>query len=622
MAMAAGAVAGLLDALTSPPPPTGALSAAFWTASVGALLGLAGFLPVAVVLALLRRPRSAAGAPAVAGALLLATPACVAVGRHLFRRLPWSGGDWVLAAAAVFALLALVAVAAIAAARVPAARGESIARGFARAFVPALLLALPSGGRLAASLRPGEPPRGEPGGANLLLLTVDTLRPDALGCTGSPFARTPWLDRIARTSVTFSDCVAASPWTLPSLGTVLTGSYPGDHRVLEALSGISPDVTTLAEVARRGGRRTAAFVSNPWLATGGLARGFETFDVAERLDWIPAVRQTRINAVVTKTVLRLGRLDAADRIVAGGISWIRRGRGSWFLWLHLFDPHLPNRNAPPYDRLFGPPPVHARYEQEVEDIRAGRFGGGEEGRAEIERLYHGEVAFTDRAVGRLWRALDESGELGRTAVVFAADHGEELWDHGGYGHGHEMFDEVVRVPFFVRPAGGDPGRVVGELTALVDLAPTALDVAGIAVPEGAFRGTDRLAAGAPARTATYGEATLYGGEQKYLRTPRWMLVLRLPEGDAGPPDERSAPDEPPSGGKEAGATLHLFDLWHDPGERTDLAGAEPARTDSLRAVLEAWRAAVGSAGAMAARNLPDDVDPATRAQLEALGYLQ
>jgi arylsulfatase A-like enzyme len=383
----------------------------------------------------------------------------------------------------------------------------------------------------------------------------------------------------------------------------------------------------MAEVARREGRRTAAFVSNPWLAPGGLARGFGKFDVAQQLECLPAARSARLRTSLTNTALRLGRLDAADRVVPRGIRWIRGGSGAWFLWLHAFDPHLPNRNVRPYDRLFGPPPRYARYEQEVEDIRAGRTEGGAEGRREIESLYHGEVAFTDRAVGTLVRFLERSGELGRTAVVVSADHGEEFWDHGGYGHGHEMFDEVVRVPLLVRPPGGADGRVDGALVALADVAPTALAAAEIPVPEGAFRGADRLAPDAAARAATYGEATLYGAEKKFLRTPRWMLVLRLPEA-APPTDAEGQTGEAPVAGAPAGtpaaapAPLQLFDLLHDPGETTDLAGADPARTDSLRAVLEAWRAEVGSAGAMAARRLPEGIDAATREQLKALGYLQ
>jgi arylsulfatase A-like enzyme len=235
----------------------------------------------------------------------------------------------------------------------------------------------------------------------------------------------------------------------------------------------------------------------------------------------------------------------------------------------------------------------------VEAIRAGDYPGGDEGRREIAALYAGEVAYTDRAIGRLLRGLEASGELARSAVVLTADHGEELWDHGGYGHGHAMFDEVVRVPLAVRPPGGTAGAVRAPLARLVDVAPTALAAAAIdCAPARPFTGVD-LARGEPA-ASTYGEAVLYGPEQKYVRTNRWKLIL-----DPGAPDVRKA---------------RLFDLEADPAEQQDLAHARSAEVDTLLALLEEWRERVGSATA-GAPHLPENVDPAIRAQLRSLGYL-
>jgi len=612
LGLLAGGAAGLLDAVVSVAggraTPGGALF--LQSVSLGALLGLAGLLLPAVVLTVLGRPRRAASRLGVALALLVLSPAVLLVGRKLYQAVPWGVGDGVLAVVSALALLALAALAASLAAALSPRAETSAVRFLARAFVPALLMGIPAAARILPALGPPTAlAAGEPGATNLLLLTIDTLRPDRLGCTGSPVARTPWIDRLARRSVLFSECMAPSPWTLPSLGTVQTGSYPGEHRVLEELSGLSRSVSTIAEVCKANGRRTAAFVSNPWLSTGSLGRGFDTFDVAERLECLSAVRGTRLATALTKVVLRSRALDAGDKVSARGISWIRRGKGAWFLWLHYFDPHLPNWPHPPYDRLFGPPPVYARYSLTVEDIREGRYEGGAAGRDEIERLYDGEVAISDGAIGAVWRSLEESGALARTAVVFTADHGEELWDHSGYGHGHAMFDEVVRVPWTVRPPGGTAGRVDGDLAALVDLAPTALAAAGVAAPEGAFRGGNRLADDGPVRTATYGEAVLYGREQKFLRAGPWKLVWIPPT-----PSDSASAEEPPR--------IRLYDLVRDPAERHDLAPERPALADSLLAELRVWRDAVGSAGAMAARDLPEGLDPATRDQLRALGYVQ
>jgi len=119
----------------------------------------------------------------------------------------------------------------------------------------------------------------------------------------------------------------------------------------------------------------------------------------------------------------------------------------------------------------------------MDRIRKGQLPGGVETLGELVRLYQGEVAYTDEALGRVWDALEEQGLLDATLIVLVGDHGEEFWDHDGFGHGHAMYDEVIRVPLLVRLPGAESGMVMRDLTRLVDLAPTALAAAGIALPE-------------------------------------------------------------------------------------------------------------------------------------------
>jgi len=354
---------------------------------------------------------------------------------------------------------------------------------------------------------------------------------------------------------------------------------------------------------RHSSRLATSNVSNPSPRAPVASHGFDTFEVAERLECLWPIRGTRIYTFLSKTALRVGGLDRGDRLSARAVSWLRDGRGAWFLWVHYFDPHLPNWPGAPWDRMFGPPPERVGSSVTVDEIRDTKLGRDAGARGEIERLYAGEVARTDRAIGRVLGWLRRSGRADETAVVFSVDHGEEFWDHGGYGHGHEMYEEVVRVPLFVRPAatGGAAAtpRIETRLVRLVDLAPTALAAAGLEPPvDRAFTGTDLLAG--TDVPVTYGEATLYGEEQKYLRSDRWKLVYR-PDGE-----------EP---------RLSLFDLARDPGERHDLAAAEPAVRDSLFTVLQGWMERVGSEGSMAARDVPGDLDPSIRDQLKSLGYI-
>ncbi len=568
-------------------------------ASFGAAIGVLAAAPLALLLALSARPRSAARAIGLVTAFLATAPATLALARDLHKRIPWGPQDLGPALAGAVALVLLIVVAGETVRFALGGRGPRLLARLARWSPLVAVLLVPAVIRGAAVWQGPDGGRGAGDGPNLLLLSVDTLRADRIGAGGDPDARTPWIDRLARTGTQRSLCVTPSPWTLPSLASMLTGTYPGEHRVLEELSGLSDAVTSLAECARESGLRTAAFVSNPWLATGSLARGFDVFDVAERPALLDPVRGTNLAIALSKASLRLVKPDDAARLSRRALEWQRAGDGRFLLWVHYFDPHLPNWPPAPFDRLaLGRAPRLVGSSLTVEEIRAGEFPGGAEGRAEIHALYVGEVSYTDRAIGRLLRGLDADGTLDRTAIVFTADHGEEFWEHEGYGHGHAMFDEVIRVPLLLRPAGGGAGVVDGGLARLVDVAPTALGLAGIECDEPpAVRGHD-LADGAPV-PSTYGEAVLYGPEQKYLRTPRWKLVL---EADA-----------------DSAKGVRLFDLEFDPQERLDVSAAIPAEVDTLFAAISVWRRLVGSDGV--GPSLGANVDPAIREQLQALGYL-
>ncbi len=598
-----GAVAGFVDAaLAIGPGRAAGLGLFFHTASIGAALAFGALLPATLFLSVFRVPRHPAARVVLLGALTLLSPAALALGRTLYKRIPWGFGDALLALGGGAGILLVAFIAAGLATALPRRRATRLVSVAARLSVPALLLVLPGAYRLVSATGPPTPATaGDRSAHNLLLLSIDTIRPDRLGTYGDPRARTPWIDRLARRAVLWESCLAPSPWTLPSLGSLLSGTFPGEHLVLRELSGLASSVPTLAEACREDGRRTAAFVSNPWLATGSLARGFDRFDVAERLECLDPLSGTQLSRFLSKAILRGARLDSADRLSSQAGAWVERGEGSWFLWVHYFDPHLPNWPGFPWDRLFGGAPTRVGSSLTVEEIREGDFPGEEAGRSEIEALYAGEVAYTDRGIGRLWRRLEVSGEHVRTTVVFSGDHGEELWDHAGYGHGHAMWDEVVRVPLFVRPPGGAEGRAVGGLSRLIDLAPTALAAAGIPpLDDRPFTGRDLLNENPPPGPATtYGEAVLYGEEQKFLRQGPWKLIYLS-----------SSPD-----------SLLLFDVASDPAESRNLAPGSKALADSLRRELGRWMADVGSEGAMAAREIPDDLDQGIREQLEALGYI-
>jgi len=269
-----------------------------------------------------------------------------------------------------------------------------------------------------------------PSRPSVLIVTVDTLRPDALGWVAGRNA-TPALDRLAREGFRFRAAVSPAPITLAAHGSLMTGLVPRRHGMRDNGQVLPEAVTTLAEVLRKQGYDTAAFVSGfPLVRCFGLDRGFRRYD--DRLPDGPADRRER----------------RAEATTAAAAAWIASAREPWLLWVHYYDPH------DPYE-----PPAAFR--------RPGPRGA-----------YDGEVAYTDEAFGSLRRSVE--GRLqGRLLTVFAADHGESLGEHGESTHGFFVYESTVAVPLVF----SFPGRVVAAESSaparLVDVAPTILDLAGL-----------------------------------------------------------------------------------------------------------------------------------------------
>ncbi|MGH7150835.1 MAG: sulfatase, partial [Planctomycetota bacterium] len=291
-------------------------------------------------------------------------------------------------------------------------------------------------------------PVWEPGtarGANLLLVTVDTLRADRLGFSGHPRARTPVLDDLAGRGVRFETALASAPVTLPSHATILTGLDPPHHGVRDnGLFALGGDQVTLAEILAGAGYETAAVVAAFVLdARYGLAQGFATYD--DRM-----VPLEGASAAIAQR--------PANQVTDAALAWLdrRTDTGPFFLWVHYFDPHMPYEPPPP-------------------------FGG-----ATPEDRYDGEIAFVDAELGRLLRGLDGRGLGERTLLVFTSDHGEGLGEHGERTHSLLLYDSTMLVPLlFVPPGERGRGRVFDDRAAGgIDVLPTALDLLGLPVPGG------------------------------------------------------------------------------------------------------------------------------------------
>jgi len=359
----------------------------------------------------------------------------------------------------------------------------------------------------------------------LLLVSVDTLRPDRLGAFGSELGLTPNLDALARESQQFSAVYAPSSHTFPSVAALLTGRYPEELGVWSNESILLPEADTTARAFRDAGWNTAAVVSNWVLRSGtGVEGGFQHFD-----DHLPELEATRPMPERRAPDTTRAALKAVDRCLPDA-------EARCFLWIHYQDPHGP----------YTPPEALRERALSLESgapdaarelpVLEGPFGPGGipeyqflEGRRDVAFYragYAGEVALLDIELGRLLEGLRERGVLEHSLLAFTADHGEALGeDDYWFSHGELLSDAQVRVPLLLR-VPGLPHRVRDDPASLVDLHPTLLQLALGTPPDPAHPGRDLLAQGAEQAPSTPYLAALRGadrarfglveGEFKYL----------------------------------------------------------------------------------------------------------
>lgn len=424
---------------------------------------------------------------------------------------------------------------------------------------------------LVASLLPLVAGCGRDRSWNVLLVTWDTTRADHLGCYGNDAVATPNADRLAREGVRFAHATSAVPMTLPSHSTIHTGLYPPGHGVRDnALFVLPPERTTLAEVLAASGWATGAAIGGfPLVARSGLGQGFELYD--DRLERpAPDPLDPRSRPRLFFDQRPAGRVNDAV------IPWLRaatadgRRARPFFLWVHYYDPHQPLEPPPPYDDLYA------------------------------THLYDGEIAYADESLGVLLDELERLGAADDTLVVLTADHGEGLGEHGETTHSFLVYDATLHVPLIVRPPGGSRGRVVDAPVTLADVMPTILDLVGVAAPPGLDgRSLARCLEAEPCLPA---DRPLYAETLSPALSHGWAELRAWRRGSAkyihGPRPE-------------------LYDLAVDPGERVDLAAAEPARAAALAAELGAFLAEAAAHETAPAPVADDEV----RARLLALGYL-
>jgi arylsulfatase A-like enzyme len=438
---------------------------------------------------------------------------------------------------------------------------------------------------------------------NVLLVSIDTLRADHLGSYGYGRETSPHLDELAREGVRFARAFTTASWTLPAHMSIMTSRYPNQHGVQSRNQRLDAAIPTIAQLFRDSGYETGGIVS--WFFVGkryGFDRGFISFEelLPQRHDLAGARR--------------------GEQVVDAALAWLaaRDQRRPFFLFVHLFDPHLHYDPPEPYGKLFGGDslaPDAGRYEKLRPYIKGLQREPRRIPAAKLEQvvaLYDGEIRYADDQLGRLLDAVGTQGIDDRTVVMVTSDHGEELDDHGSMeGHQWTLYDEVLHVPLVLRVPAGPRGRTVNDLVEIVDIAPTLLGLAGIEPPPG-FRGRSLqpwLVEPQPeAKPRLVFSQIERFNSRSAVRGDRYKLIHTRARGKRA----SGAPDE---------AGYELYDLRSDPGEHENLYAQRPEVAAGLRAALERWQRDAPAGDPPSGAPAPA-FSAEERAQLERLGYLE
>lgn len=396
---------------------------------------------------------------------------------------------------------------------------------------------------------------------NVVLITIDTLRPDHLHCYGYDKIQTPNIDSIAADGVRFEDAFTPIPITLPSHSVMLTGTYPmlsGMHDF--SGNNLSPDQPTLATELRARGYDTGAVIAAAVLDRRfGLNHGFDFY-----YDHFDFSRLAETNLDLMER--------PANQVIDQALAWLARPRKKpLFLWVHLYDPHHPYKPPAPFDEQYK------------------------------SNLYDGEIAFTDTQLGRLLRYLKEHGLYNQTLLVVSGDHGEGLGEHGEKTHGFFIYNSTLHVPLIIKPPEWEkPARKVrSDQVSLVDLMPTMLGLLKLPVPprvQGKNLAEKLLQGGELRGSPLYSETYLprihfNWSELRGLAVPGYHFI--------------------------DGPKAELYDLSHDPHELSNLYAEKQAVSGELRDQLTSVVRQYTSEHQLAQKSL---LDPELARRLQALGY--
>jgi arylsulfatase A-like enzyme len=446
-------------------------------------------------------------------------------------------------------------------------------------------------------------PRGK-NSINVILISVDTLRSDHLGCYGYKRETSPHIDSLADDSVMFWNVYASSPWTLPSHVSMLTALHGVHHQVYQDDERMDPAILTLADLLRENHFFCTAFTGGGFVSSVyGFSKGFDMYQEGGG---------------------GVHRQNSAEYLSGLVAEWLEQHSKdkNFFLFLHTYQPHDPYACPEPFKDMF------LSEDAKWGDINLmGHLGGRpnmfkplpEAERQNIVDLYDGEVRYTDEGlIGPLLEKLKRLDLYDSTLIVFTSDHGEEFYDHKSWGHGHQLYDESLKVPLLMKfPGSRFRGSKISNIVSLVDVMPTILEELGIDCSEHSLdgkslfpviKGEDRedrsfwadigdnvLDSHVPQKISTN------SGYEKIILNKRYtkegLTFFEFPPPETGP--------------------VELYDLKNDPSEKQNIADS---RVELVNRLIRAIEGLYGEARKR--KSLKPKIDEALKEQLRALGYIK
>lgn len=439
---------------------------------------------------------------------------------------------------------------------------------------------------------------------NIILISIDTLRADHLSCYGYERDTSPNIDSLAADSALFSNVYASSPWTLPSHVSMLTALHGVHHQVYHDDEKMDPVLITLADLLRQHHYICTAFTGGGFVSAAyGFSKGFDSYsEVAGGLF------NQRSAEGLYKTVSDWLEQNGQDK--------------NFFLFLHTYQPHDPYACPDPYRSMFLAEDAKWRHINLM-----GRLGGKpnyfkeitESERQNVISLYDSEIRYTDeKLIGPLIQKLKETGLYDKTLIVFTSDHGEEFYEHSSWGHGHQLYDESLKVPLIIKfPQSENRGIRTDTIVSLVDVMPTILEQAGIDFSGLGFDGKslmpilkgkekeDRVF------LADIGDNVLNTHIPKKFATNRnrEKFILNKP---FSAEDLAFFIHPPPDTGP-----VELYDLGEDPLEQSNIAHSRADLVNQLIRFIDDLYASVKKR-----KTLRPEIDEALKEQLRALGYIK